>query len=45
MYNRSQRNSIPSNNENQLRKDGSSTGELIKITINTQNSESKEVEK
>ena len=45
MYNRSQRNSVSSNNENQLRTDGSSTGKSIKIIINTPNSVSAEVDK
>ena len=45
LYNRSLRNSVSSNNENQLRTDGSSTGGLIKIAINFQNSVSKQVEK
>ena len=45
LYNRSLRNSVSSNNENQLRTDGSSTGKSIKIIINTPNSVSAEVDK
>ena len=45
LYNRSLRNSVSSNNENQLRTDGSSSGKLIKITINSLNSVSDKIEK